>query len=196
MALGEARRRRDVPVERRLDRRARARRGDPRPRGGSGREARLPRSDRGVHERSGRRRRDRRRRVAGARALRRGLVAGACGRRPAGDRPAHPGARSRRGAGVLRPRPGRDPVPARRLPLPALEHRDRCRAARGGAGARGAVSASVGPAPLEHLHVALTVLSPAARLRGRARGRRPARSSSPKGCTIRARSARRTSRLR
>ena len=43
------------------------------------------------------------------------------------------GARARRGAGVLRPRPRRGAVPARRRPLPDLEHRDRDRALRRGA---------------------------------------------------------------
>src|SRR5581483_11657294 len=97
---------------------------------------------------------------AGPDLLQRGVAAGALGRGQAGDRAPDAGPRARRGAALLGPRPRRDPLPPRRLPLPALGRRDRVRALRRGARARRGVAAPVRPAPFEHLHLALALLPP------------------------------------
>ena len=85
---------------------------------------------------------------------------------------------------------------ARRLPLPAEQHPDLARPAERGARARRALRAAVRLAALEHPLVALPLLAPPARLRGRTRGHR-ARAPARRGRrTTRARSAPRTSRRR
>ena len=88
------------------------------------------------------------------------------------DGAARRGARDRRGRGVLRRRSRRPALPARRLPLQALEHRHGDRALRRGARARGAVGPAVRPPARGHPRLALPLSSAPARLRRRARGRR------------------------
>ena len=84
------------------------------------------------------------------------------------------------GADLLRRRPRRDPLPARRLPLQALEHLDRGRAARRGARARRALGPPVRPAPRRTSSTgapAATAASATSRRRARTSS---ARSSSPR----------------
>ena len=196
VARDAARRRRELPRERRLERRARAGRGDPHPRRGARRAARLRRRDRGVRECAHRRRLDRRGRAAGARTLGRGLGARPSRRRQAGDRAARRGARARRGTAVHRPRPGRDPLPARRRPLPDLEHLDLGRAASARR-LRWSSARSCRPTCFARTSSrgarAATGASATSRPRARTSS---ARSSSPSRCRTRTLSARRTSRPR
>ena len=93
-------------------------------------------------------------------------------------RPAPGRTRARRRPAVLRRRPGRPALPARRLPLQAVEHRDRGRALRRGARARRALRPAVRPPPRRHPRLALALPPASAGFRGRARGRRARRSSS------------------
>ncbi len=88
----------------------------------------------------------------------------------AGTRASRARPRPRGGAGVLRSRPRRHRVQARRRALPALEHRDRRRPVRRVPVAPRPLTASLRSSALERLHVARSLLSPPARLRGRARG--------------------------
>ena len=78
----------------------------------------------------------------------------------------------RRGRQLLRSRARRGPLRARRLPLPAEQRPDRARPARTSRSPRRALGPALRPAPLEHPFVALALLAPPARLRGRARGHR------------------------
>ena len=67
-----------------------------------------------------------------------------------------------RGRAVLRHRARRRPLPARRLPLPALEHLDRDRALRRSARARRTLPAAERPPSRADLPLALPLLPPAA----------------------------------
>ena len=140
---------------------------------------------------------DRLGRARGARALRRGA-----GRRlqdgdarEAVDAAARR-ARARRGPAVLRRRPGRHPLPARRLPLQALEHRDRGGALRRGARARRAPrscrATCSGPTSSAGARAA-AVASATSRRRARTSS---TRSSSRRASTTAASSRTRTSRRR
>ena len=135
-------------------------------------------------------------RAAGARPLRRGLGAMHRGDVRAGDRAARRRRGARRGPVVLGSRPRRAAVPARRRPLPDLEHRDRGRALRRGAHARRALAAAVRPAAARTCSPgARAATAASATTRPHAKTSR-ARSSWPSRWTTRARSATRTSRRR
>ena len=169
-------------VQRRLDRRARP---------GRGACSRAPRRCRraisykeaidGLRGGTRRGRRDELGRARRPHALGRGLGADAGGRRPNGHRAAEQRARARRGFGLLRRRPRRDRLPARRLPLQAFEHLDRRRAPRRGARARGALgpARATGFAPTSTTGApAATAASATSRPRARTSS---TRSSSPQG---------------
>ena len=189
MARDAARRRPDVPRERRLDRRAGARRGDARPRRGA---------DRGARVRAGDRRVRARRASPSSRAGSVELEVQAAHRRGAGRAPER-----RRAAGARRSSSRRASLVEGAefsdidradvlfrlgvVPLPALEHRDRGLALRRGARARRALGPAVRPPPLARPRRGARAAA-AASATGRRRARTSsARSSSPRGSTTRAR---------
>ena len=164
--------RRRLPRERDLRRRACEGRGDPRPRRHAARRARVRGGDRRVHEVAPRRPRHGRAGVARAGAERRGDGARTERRRQDGADDARRVPRARRRRKLLRHRPRRRALPARRLPLHALEHRDGGQPLQRGARPLRALGPSLGRASAQRLRLALTVLPAAARLRGSAGGRR------------------------
>ena len=161
-----------LPRTRCLDRRARPRRGNPDARRGARRGAPLRGGCRGVRRGSTRGRCHRREGARGATALGRGLGEDAAGRASRVARVAHAREDRRRRRAVLRSRPRRGALSPRCLPLQAFQHLDRDRPFQRGLHDRGALRASVRPAPLEHPRLPLALLPAPARPRGCARGRR------------------------
>ena len=197
MARSPARRRPDLPRERRLERRARPRRGGADARRGAGERRDYDGGDRRVRARARPRRRDRGSRAAGAPPFGRGLGADAERRGARRDRAARAGTkprrRGRRSPTSTGPRCSSASGSRRYLDL---EHRHGDGAARRGARARRALRASVRHAAREHPHLALALLPAPARLRGRARGRRARARARRVDAAMRTRSARPTSRRR
>ncbi len=185
-----------LPGERRVLRRAWARRGFARP--GRRPDACPPRRRGAPRVRDHRPRRtlDRLGRARGAGALGRGLGAAARRRRPAGARAARTRARARRGARLLGHGPRRGAVPHRRVPIQASERLDRARALQRGDVARAALRAPErSPEARRSSAGAPAATAASATSRLRARTSRP-RSSCRRASRTAAASRTRTSRLR
>ena len=149
-----------------LDRRAGPRRGNPDARRGARRGAPLRGGCRGVRRGSTRGRCHRREGARSATALGRGLGEDAAGRASRVARVAHAREDRRRRRAVLGSRPRRGALSPRCLPLQAFQHLDRDRPFQRGLHDRGALRASVRPAPLEHPRLPLALLPAPARPRG------------------------------